>query len=222
METQASQPLNPWLSIWFRPRATIRYIVDTDPAYRVHLLAVLYGLVQGLDSAINRSLGDLFPWYGVLLLVLIAGSLVGGLLNLYVGSAILWWVGRKLGGRGTFDEVRAAYAWSFLPVIAGGIFFVPYFLIFRGESFTSATPRVDALMSQSSAFLFIMIAVGIWMVVGSIVLTIWQLVILSKTLAEVHGFSAWRGFLTYFIPGVVFFILLFVILVLPRAIYIGP
>jgi hypothetical protein len=42
---------NPFLTIWTRPRATIRAIVDTDPNRHVLLLAAIGGVVNALDRA---------------------------------------------------------------------------------------------------------------------------------------------------------------------------
>ena len=221
METQASQPLNPWLSIWFRPRATIRYIISTDPTYRVYSLAALGGISKVLDRAMSRAWGDSMAWYWIVLLVLVGGP-VAGVFGLYIGGAIFRWVGSKLGGAATSEEVRAAIAWASLPGIAGLVFIIPYLIFLRSEAFTSETPRLDAIVAQSPAWAILVSLLGIYLIVIGVVLSLWQLVLLSKTLGEVHGFSAWRGFLTYFIPSFVFFILLFVIFVLPRAIYMGP
>jgi len=50
METEAQvKAINPWLSIWIKPRATIRWIVNTDPTQQVILLAALGGIAQTLD-----------------------------------------------------------------------------------------------------------------------------------------------------------------------------
>ncbi len=213
--------LNPWLSIWLRPRETIRDIVETRIAYRVHMLAVLYGVELVLNRSIRKHVGDMMPWSWIWIGAMVLGPLVG-LVLLYVGSFAFRWVGRKLGGNATFAEVRAAYAWSFLPGIVSFVFFAPYFLLFRWESFTSETPQLDALLSQSEALSLLMMVVGTGIVISSLVLGVWQMVILSKTLGEVHGFSAWRGLWTWLIPGLAFLAVLFAILVLQQAIYVGP
>ncbi len=220
METTV-QPLNPWTSIWFNPRKTIRYIVDTDVGYRVHLLAMLAGVAQALDRAVSRDYGDSMPWYVVLLLAVMLGAL-GGLVNLYVGGAILRWVGGKLGGKATFAEVRAAIAWSSLPTIVGMVFPLIAIAFFREEAFTSATPRLNAWVQQSDLNAVLVMMLGLVMVFGGMMMGIWQLVLLSKTLGEVNGFSAWRGLLTFLLPGFVLLLLIFIVFVLPQAIYIGP
>ena len=216
-----SVPLNPWLYIWVRPRETIRQIVDVNPSYLVTPLAVIAGISQALDRAIGRSYGDDLPWYVLLPILLIFGGL-GGIVSLYIFGAILRWVGSKLGGIATSEEVRAAIAWSNVPqIIILGLDFL-YLLIYRSEAFTSETPRLDALLGQNLVFSLLFLAFGLALIVMTIMLGIWSLVILSKTLGEVHGFSTWRGLATYLIPGAVTLALVFIFVIASQAIYFGP
>ena len=53
--------LNPWFTIWTRPRATMRSILDTDPKHMVMVLAMLAGFAQALDKASLRHVGDWLP-----------------------------------------------------------------------------------------------------------------------------------------------------------------
>jgi len=220
MEADA-QPLNPWLSIWFHPRRTIRYIVETNPTEKVHLLAALAGMVNLLDRAMRGSWGDGMAWYLILILIAVFGSLAG-IVGVYIGGEIFRWVGGKLGGVATSQQVRAAIAWSYLPGIVSVIPVFIYILAVRQEAFTSATPRLDALAAQSPGFSFLMIFVGVWLVVIGVVLGVWQFVLLSKTLGEVLGFSSWRGLATWLLPAAVVFVLLFALFVLPKVLYFGP
>ncbi len=84
--------LNPWLSIWLRPRETIRDIVETRIAYRVHMLAVLYGVELVLNRSIRKHVGDMMPWSWIWIGAMVLGPLVG-LVLLYVGSFAFRWVG---------------------------------------------------------------------------------------------------------------------------------
>jgi hypothetical protein len=59
-----AEPDNPWLSIWTKPRATVRYLVKNDPDRHVPLLAVLGGIANALGRASQRSLGDQMPLGG--------------------------------------------------------------------------------------------------------------------------------------------------------------
>lgn len=188
--------LNPWLYIWIRPRETIRQIIDAHPSYMVIPLGIMTGFTQAIDRMMGRNYGDDIPWYMLILMAIFLGG-IGGIANLYIGGAILRWVGSKLGGVANSEEVRAAIAWSSVPqIIILGLLLI-FILIFREESFTSQTPRMDALAEQNLAvaLLFILSAIPFLALIA--IMGIWNLLLLSKTLGEVHGFSAWRGLATY-------------------------
>ncbi len=108
---------NPFLTIWTRPRATIRGIVDTDPSLHVTPLAMIGGVLQALNRASMRNAGDQLSTPTILIGALVGGS-IGGLLGLYVGGWFLRITGRWLGGQAEPEQVRSAIAWSGVPVLA--------------------------------------------------------------------------------------------------------
>jgi hypothetical protein len=186
METQLQPPqtISPFLSIWVKPRETIRNIVATDPTRHVLLLAMLAGVFQALDRAVSRSVGDTLPLVFILAIVIIAGP-IGGIFSMYFFGALFRWSGSKLGGRATSEEVRAAYAWASLPTIFLLPLWIPQLLIFGEEMFTSSMPSVEA----NPYLALILFGFGaIELLAG-----IWAFIVLLKTLGEVHGFSAWRA-----------------------------
>jgi hypothetical protein len=73
---------SPWLTIWTRPRATMREILDTDPERMVVALAMLGGFSKSLDKASLRNVGEFFSVPVIILIAAIAGS-IGGLIWLY-------------------------------------------------------------------------------------------------------------------------------------------
>ena len=79
---------SPFLTIWTRPRATIRAIVDTNPFLHVALLAMVGGVVQTVDRAVQRNAGDTLSLPAILGLAVLFGP-IGGLIGLFVGG---WFV----------------------------------------------------------------------------------------------------------------------------------
>jgi hypothetical protein len=195
METEVQiDPLNPWVSIWIRPRETIRWIVETDPTRQVILLAALSGIAQSLARASERSLGDIISVPIIFIIALIAGS-IGGILSLYIGGALLRWTGSWFGGQAASEEVRAAIAWSSVPIIWSLLLLIPELALFGEELFTSATPRIDA----NPLLQFLLLG----FVAVEIVISIWAFVLFLKCLGEVHRFSAWKALGAVVIPGLV-------------------
>jgi heme/copper-type cytochrome/quinol oxidase subunit 2 len=179
-----NKSLNPWVSMWTQPRRTIQQIVDGDPEHLVLLPAFLTGFAQSLNRASGKSMGDDMEWPMIFLVAVIAGP-IGGLISLYVGGALIRWTGRYLGGSASPENIRAAIAWSGVPVIWTLILYVPGLALFGQELFTSETPRIDA---SSSLMLIYLVFSLIEVTIG-----IWALVVFLKSLGQVQGFSAWKA-----------------------------
>lgn len=112
----ADHALNPWVSIWTKPRATIQQIVDTDPKRLVIVLACLGGFAHFLDRASQKAMGDNLDWHIIFIIAALAGPVLG-VISLYLFSALLQWTGGWIGGHATFRDLQADFAWSTVPKI---------------------------------------------------------------------------------------------------------
>src|SRR5258708_2429942 len=81
---------NPWLTVWTRPRGTIRSIVDSDPSRSVILLSVIAGITSTLGNAISKDSGDQMSLSFIIGLALIGGSIGGIFGNLLFGALFRW------------------------------------------------------------------------------------------------------------------------------------
>lgn len=117
--------LLPWLSIWVKPRRTIRQIVDHNPSQSVYILSGLAGIYRFLNQAAKRTLGDSMSLWEILSLAVLFGFLIG-LLYLFIEGELLRWVGNRLGGKGSAIQVRAAIAWSSVPEALLLFLFFPF------------------------------------------------------------------------------------------------
>lgn len=212
METQP-RTLSPWLTIWIRPRQTIRRIVDSDPEHQVMLLAMLGGIIQVLNQSSTRNAGDILSLPIILIICAMAGPIVGIIL-LYLMGALLRWTGSWLGGQASSVEVRAAFAWSSVPSIWSQILWLPKLALFGNDLFTSTMPRISA-----NPFLAL-ILLGFTMV--ELVVVMWAFVVLLKCLGEVQRFSAWRALATVFLSGLIVGVPVFCLLVLLSGLTITP
>ena len=184
MSDGATGTLNPWVSIWLRPRATIQKIVDTDPERHVVALAAMSGIVQMLGNASDRNLGDRVGLPVVLTMALLLGPFAG-LIGVYLWALLLKWTGRWIGGHASAVQLRAAIAWAGVPIIVGGVAFVGALLIAGKELFTEATPWLDH--NPGWALLAYGLLIIQFVTVG------WGIVVSLKTVGQVQGFSAWRA-----------------------------
>lgn len=198
-----TEPLNPWFSIWVKPRATIQQIVDTDPRRLVLVLAAAQGILQTLDRASSRNLGDQISLPVILAIVLVAGPLFGWM-SLFISSALVRWTGGWIGGRATGEHIRAALAWSGVPLVWALALWVPRLALFGQELFTRATPAMHASMP-------LLVLFGVFGAVR-VVMAVWVLVIQLHCLGQVQGFSAWKALGNLMLAFAVVFVPLLLVL----------
>lgn len=203
------EALNPWWSMWIYPRVTTRQILDRGSTRMVPVLAVICGISATLDRASMRGMPANMPAWGVLVMALILGPLVG-LVTVYVGGVILGWIGRRLGGVGTSQEVRTALAWSYVLDVEMLVLWIPSVALFGGEIFHASTPAFDAWAEAQPWVVWpLLILLGI----VSLVSIVWSLVVRLKCIAEAHQFSAWRALASVFVILLPFLFLIFIAVV---------
>ncbi len=181
---------NPWATIWTRPRATIRRIVETDVHYQVTFLAIISGALIWLERRwSNPSTAAAFP---MLVVIAVIVGAIAGIVELYVNGALLKWAGAALGGVGSYPEVRAALAWSRVPVIVAVAIGVLAIL------FGTDGPMLGGEVTGSGASLLLLHGA----------LVTWGFIVMLKCIGEVHRFSAWRAL------GSILLIVLAIVLIL--------
>ena len=176
--------LNPWVSMWTKPRETIQQIVDSDPTQLVLALAVGAGISNALDRAYMREMGDHYE-LPILLVIVIFAGIIGGIVMLYLGAALIRWTGTWIGGEASSVNIRAAIAWGNVPLIWGLLLWIPQFALLGDEVFKSQSTRLDSSDTVALAILGVAVA--------EIVVGIWALVVMTKTVGQVQGFSAWKA-----------------------------
>ena len=197
MANGAGGSITSFFTIWTAPRATIRRIVDSDPTRNVIALAAIGPAISMLVSEWAEALGNnanLSVLWPISVAVYVALSAAFGVISLFIGGAIWRWSGSLLGGVASSIEVRAAIAWSSVPAIAAEI--VLLIAVLLGVPMPQATK--GTLPHFAPAFYKLMAVQA--------VLGIWGLVILLKSLGEVHRFSAWRALAAGLIPPLTAFV----------------
>lgn len=192
MSEEVVKKLNPWLSIWVKPRETMRQVFGTSPGL-IHLLLLLGVFVEAFDQVSMEFPAEVALGWGKIGLIISLYVIIMYPLNYYAFSPFFSWFGSKLGGKGTTERVRYALAYSYIPYFYSFIIiWIPSLLLFGKENFTVETPVID------SSFLLTMIYAFFQFV--NVIFAIWALVIAMKCLGEAHEFSAWRALWTVLIP----------------------
>ena len=184
MENEQLTFFNPYKSIWLQPRSTIQRIVDTNPTYLVLALFALTGVANGISAASAGDLGYAISLLWVFLFVVVISPLIV-IIILHLVSALTRWTGKWLGGKATQEQIRAAYAWSYIPVIATIALYVPLFMFYGADLFKFPDPYSMVPVQSGVAFGIVAIA--------EVILYVWSLVIGLHCLGQVQGFSAWRA-----------------------------
>lgn len=201
---------NPWLEIWTHPKATIKQIVATNPNRSLWLLAAIYGFPSILSFFQSLYLGYSLGPLALFLAALIFSPL-WGYVSFSIWSGIVCGIGKLFKGRGNFQEIRAAYAWSCVPLIVSCLFWIVLILLFGGRLFL---PPFDAgaVTNAEGVVLSLILIV-------KVVFAVWSLVIYLNALAEVQSFSVLRAIgnvlvsavLLGIVLGSVFFLSLYVV-----------
>jgi hypothetical protein len=177
---------NPFLTIWTRPRATIRGIVDRAPTYAVVPITIATGVLQALSIlASTGQVGQRLSVWSILAIAAVVGP-IGGMLCLYLGA---WLVGvscRAIGGVANLRNVRAALAWSMVPTLGTIPLWLARLAVFGKKAFAAELPSFDEQFWQRILLLLLLAA-------AELILDIWSLAILLLTLAEVEGLSVWKS-----------------------------
>jgi hypothetical protein len=201
--TETSEQMNPWLTIWVQPKKTIRFMIDNGKFGWVFLLVCLAGVSTVLTIGSNANIADKVSISagGIVLFGIFIGAVLG-LIVWSLSSLCYWLIGKLFKGKGTLKETMMASAWAFIPIVLSLLLWIPDLQIL-GERAFSAIP------SSITPFEGIVI---IFSAILELVFSIWYVVILVKAIAEAHHFSFWKGVGTLFIPGVaMFFLMIFTI-----------
>ncbi len=119
--------INPWLSIWFSPRKTVRYLLDTNPKRAFFKLCFISSLSffvykEGFFLSLVFLKKPLFPIYLALSLLIFFAV---GILFILFETTLTYLSGRILKGKASWIELRSVVSWSRLPLIV--YIFLPFF-----------------------------------------------------------------------------------------------
>ncbi len=189
--------INPWTQMWVRPRETIRAIIQTNPGYMYPLLCFIYGFPMALQLAQNFSLGNSYSVVGIVIGSAILAILLGAIM-INIATALFTWTGKWIGGVGTYQQIRAAVAWSNMPSVVNIGIWVINLAVFGVRIFRN--DFVETQFAGNELSIIFMTALV------QLVVAVWAFVITLKALGEVQGFSAWKALLNILIPIFVIFV----------------
>ena len=183
---------NPWLRMLVRPKKTILAITDKDPNYRIWVLSTLYGFVALLGMGQNFTIGTILPFHLIVLLAVVLAPYCGYLLFSLMAFFIMH-TGRWLGGKGSFLHIRAAIAWSNVPVVFNILMWIVLLFYFRDAIFLQF-PGSYLLTNGEVLFLFALFLL-------QVIAMVWILGLYVSALSAVQKFSLWRAIFNILLAG---------------------
>jgi hypothetical protein len=195
----------PWLRMWVDPRDTIKEIVAKDPKYCFKTLSGFYGFPVLLHFAQTLSLGATHSLGAILIIALVLSPFVG-MLGISITSALIFWTGKWIGGKGIFPHIRAAVTWSNVTSVVTSLFWLILVGTFGVNVFYREFPNMPFTGSDAVLVSFIFLL--------QFIISVWSLVLLCKGLGQVQKFSAWKGLLNVIIPFVLFVIFVWVVMLI--------
>lgn len=191
-----------FLTMWTSPRKTIRRIIDSDPDSKLFVLSLIYGLPMMFYYAQNASLGQTSRLSTILLIALI-GAVIVGYIGINIGSALLYFTGKWIGGKATFKQVRASVAYSNVTNLVSIAIWLVLMSMFKTSVFMSDFPYASSLGN------FALLMNTIFLV--QLVVAVWSVVIFIASLSETQGFSSFKAVINTLLPIGVMFALLWIL-----------
>lgn len=182
--------MNPIFSIWKHPTETLNYMLAKKSIGYGFLVYLLASISTGMVALSETGLFTGMP-LATIVLISIAITFIGAIIGWFIAAGMYTWVGKWLGGRGRFsDMIYVVPASSLLQIWLSPMNLA--LIVLYGSALFEA-PVGDFAVTN--------IPVGVFLLVNlaTIAIGIYGIVIMSKGVGLVHGFSAWRGFGTMMI-----------------------
>src|SRR5579871_6805794 len=137
--------MSPWISIWTEPRMTISQIVQKNPNQGLWILAWIYGFLSFLNGSQSLSLGKDMNFLLILFLAVVIAPL-WGMVVFGVWSLVVHLIGKMLKGQASFSFVRAAFAWSCVPLAVNILLWIILLFTFGESLFQTMQATVQPML----------------------------------------------------------------------------
>lgn len=186
--------MNPWFSMWTRPRKTIQAIIEFKPGHRFFFLSAIVGWPAAIQVAQLYSLSETLTLPLILLITIVSAPFLGAI-GLVIYTSLVYLMGKIFKGSASFSETRAAVAWSNITGIFSVLCYATLISYFRGGWFSPAwiNMPVDRYMAYILFCLFFIQIVSIG----------WTIYLLVLSVSQVQRFSVWKSIGTLVLSGIV-------------------
>ncbi|MER2106462.1 MAG: YIP1 family protein [Solibacillus sp.] len=187
--------MHPFRSVWLHPKQTARFFIDQKSVLYAMVIVVLGFMASGLLGFQNTGMYPDIPYAWIVISVLIFAPILG-VITYGISVGISFFIGKLLGGTGTFSDVGKGLSAGYIPFVVAGPIYLLWLVISPESFFVQEVTDVMAILGA----------------IVSIVTSIWAVVITIGALAEAHRYSTERAFLTVIIPTILLFAALIAII----------
>jgi hypothetical protein len=191
-DTDPAEQLNPWASIIYRPRETIRFILDNGVWDNIWLIFafIWLGMIPGIVVSMflqpeNSQLFADLPMLAMVAIFIGAYFILGypfTMLFIYFTGWLYGVIGRALGGGGVARDMRIAITWTYvISLYSGWVMLLP-------NGALAFIYQTSDLIDHNNPFTIVIIQF-----IMSLPIMILYMVVGAKCVGEAHQFSAWRG-----------------------------
>jgi hypothetical protein len=184
---------SPWWTMWFSPRRTVRRILDSEVRPNWVTVIVLATVGLAIASLKADETGALSASRSMMPVLIGSLQTIFGVL---IGPFLLAIVGEWLGGEADASDLRHAVAWSYVPIAASSVLWIPILLTIGTRAFGADVGDVEGLE---------WLGVVLMLVVG--VASIWSLPLMVGAVAAAQRFSIGKALLSWLILSTPFLLL---------------
>jgi hypothetical protein len=192
---------SPWLTIWTQPRATMMKVAGRTPTATLWLLAFIYGFSSLMNLFQSMAMGHAASVLSIVAMTILLAA-IWGYITFTIWSWFVTFTGRWLGGKGDFQTIRLAYAWSSVPLLIN----IPLWLLMT--AFFGRQMFLDFPESQAFSSTEVVLLMTIFF--GKVVSAVWSFVIYFNALAVVQKFSVLKAIFNTLLAGLILMVLFFV------------
>jgi hypothetical protein len=120
-----------------------------------------------------------------------------------VSAFVFYWIGKFIGGKGSFLDIRCAISWSNVTQVASTVLIAMMLAVFKNDFFSKQF--VDQTF-ENWPLVFVII-----FLVGEVVLSIWTFIIFVGAIAAAHRFSIWMSLLNQVLVIALYLCLVFIV-----------
>jgi hypothetical protein len=200
--TNSDNEQNEYIKFLKNPLSSYKEILALKPEKNIYVLMFLGSAANAIGKASSQNMCDRGNLMFVLLTAIFAGGLFG-IVSYYIYAALLRWTGKMLKGTADTNKMTTVLAWGSIPIILS-LAFTFFEILLTGDAIFKSYPDLSGggqLLVQIISYI-------------NIGLLLWSISLMVVGISVAQNFSIGKSILNLFMPIIVIFIPLLLIIFL--------